>query len=41
MHRPSKGIYMKFRGEGNIVNVTYENIVIDECSGWAIWIGPA
>lgn len=37
-----KGIYMKKDGEGGLVsNVLYENILIDEPSQWAIWIGPA
>ena len=41
MHNTYKGIYMKFRGEGTIEDVTYENIVIDNPSQWPIWIGPA
>jgi len=41
MHRPVNGIYLKFRGNGSITDVLYENIVIDEPSRWPIWIGPA
>jgi len=42
MHNTYKGIYMKFRGgNGLIQDVLYENIVIDNPSQWAIWIGPA
>jgi polygalacturonase len=41
MHHTYKGIYMKFRGDGLIADVTYENIVIDAPEQWAIWIGPA
>ena len=41
MHRPVKGIYMKFRGNGLVEDVTFENIVIDEPEQTAIWIGPA
>jgi hypothetical protein len=44
MHHTYKGIYMKFRGgdnPGSISDVLYENIVIDEPTQWAIWIGPA
>jgi len=41
MHKPVNGIYMKFRDSGNISDVLYENIVIDEPSRWGIWIGPA
>jgi len=41
MHNTYKGIYTKFRGDGLIADVTYENIVIDNPSQWAIWIGPA
>eukprot|EP00947_MAST-08B_sp_MAST-8B-sp1_P003770 g3770.t1 len=36
-----KGIYMKFRGNGNISDVLYENIVMDEPEQYAVWIGPA
>ena len=32
---------MKFRGNGLIEDVTYENIVMDNPSQWPIWIGPA
>lgn len=41
MEKTYKGIYIKFRGEGRISNVLYENIVINEPSQWAVWIGPA
>merc|ERR1712188_758 len=42
MHNTYKGIYTKFRGDGgSIADVTYENIVIENPSQWAIWIGPA
>merc|ERR1712196_771 len=42
MHNTYKGIYTKFRGDGgSITDVTYENIVIENPSQWAIWIGPA
>ena len=41
MHRTDKGIYMKFRGAGLVADVTYENIVIEEPTGYAIWVGPA
>jgi hypothetical protein len=41
MHKTVKGIYMKFRGSGNISDVLYENIVMDEPEQWPIWIGPA
>jgi len=42
MHKPVKGIYMKFRDDaGTIEDVTYENILIDEPGQTAIWIGPA
>lgn len=41
MHRPVNGIYMKFRDAGSIVDVLYENIIIDEPERWGIWIGPA
>ena len=41
MVRTVKGIYMKFRGDGNISDVLYENIVMDEPEQYAIWIGPA
>lgn len=41
MHHTKKGIYLKFRGAGNVSDVLYENIVIDEPEQWAIWIGPA
>jgi len=42
MHNTYKGIYTKFRGgNGLIQDVLYENIVVDNPSQWAIWIGPA
>lgn len=41
MHHTYKGIYMKFRGNGLISNVVYENIVMDEPEQYAIWVGPA
>lgn len=44
MHHTYKGIYMKFRDSdqpGVIEDILYENIVIDEPSQWAIWMGPA
>ncbi|CAK0886840.1 unnamed protein product, partial [Prorocentrum cordatum] len=41
MHHSGKGIYVKFRGNGRIEDVTYENIVMDAPERWAIWIGPA
>eukprot|EP01126_Amoeba_proteus_P053927 TRINITY_DN6600_c0_g1_i1.p1 TRINITY_DN6600_c0_g1~~TRINITY_DN6600_c0_g1_i1.p1 ORF type:complete len:234 (-),score=45.02 TRINITY_DN6600_c0_g1_i1:51-752(-) len=37
-----KGIYIKFRADGgNISDVLYENIVMDQPEQWPIWIGPA
>eukprot|EP00500_Bicosoecida_sp_ms1_P000277 CAMPEP_0203812228 /NCGR_PEP_ID=MMETSP0115-20131106/4032_1 /ASSEMBLY_ACC=CAM_ASM_000227 /TAXON_ID=33651 /ORGANISM="Bicosoecid sp, Strain ms1" /LENGTH=560 /DNA_ID=CAMNT_0050721069 /DNA_START=73 /DNA_END=1752 /DNA_ORIENTATION=- len=36
-----KGVYLKFRGNGVISNVLFENIVIDEPTQYPIWIGPA
>jgi len=41
MHHTMKGIYMKFRGQGSVSDVLYENIVMDEPEQWAIWIGGA
>jgi hypothetical protein len=44
MHNTYKGIYMKFRNSddnGYIQNVVYEDIVINNPSQWAIFIGPA
>jgi len=41
MKATEKGIYMKFRGDGIIEDVLYENIVIDEPESYPIWIGPA
>lgn len=45
MYNTFKGIYLKSRpGQdghtGEITNVTYENILINNASQWAIWIGP-
>eukprot|EP01087_Luapelamoeba_hula_P012826 TRINITY_DN3621_c0_g1_i1.p1 TRINITY_DN3621_c0_g1~~TRINITY_DN3621_c0_g1_i1.p1 ORF type:complete len:437 (-),score=46.54 TRINITY_DN3621_c0_g1_i1:15-1325(-) len=36
-----KGIYLKFRGNGLIEDVLYQNITILQPEQWAIWIGPA
>lgn len=44
MHNSMKGIYMKFRAMDRpalVEDITYENIVMDEPSQYAIWIGPA
>jgi len=42
MHKTVKGIYLKFRsGPASIEDVTIENVVMDEPSQYAIWIGPA
>ena len=47
MHRPYKGIYIKFNGNarrynpGRIQDVVYENILIENPIQWGIWIGPA
>ncbi len=41
MRHTYKGIYMKFRGNGVVSNVLYENIVMDEPEQYPIWIGPA
>lgn len=41
MHKTSKGIYMKFLGDGLIEDITYENIAMEEPEGFGIWIGPA
>jgi len=41
MHHTFKGIYLKFRGNGNIQDVLYEDIVMEAPEQWAIWIGPA
>jgi hypothetical protein len=53
LHKSVKGIYTKFRepgrqweiidrhAKGSISNVRYENIIMEEPSQWAIWIGPA
>ena len=45
MYNTFKGIYLKSRpgkpGEtGEITDVTYENILINNASQWSIWIGP-
>ncbi|CAF3503781.1 unnamed protein product [Rotaria sp. Silwood1] len=45
MYNTFKGIYLKSRpGQvghtGEITNVTYENILINNASQWSIWIGP-
>jgi polygalacturonase len=41
MYHTYKGIYMKFRGNGIISNVLYENIVMESPEQYPIWIGPA
>ena len=41
MHNTFKGVYMKFRDAGNITDVLYENILIENPNQWGIWIGPA
>lgn len=46
MRKTVKGIYLKFNGnakknEAVIQDVLYEDIIIDEPSQYAIWIGPA
>lgn len=41
MHNTYKGIYTKFRGDGLIRDVLYEDIVMDAPEQWAIWVGPA
>ena len=41
MHRTYKGIYLKFRGNGLVADVLYENITMFEPEQWPIWIGPA
>lgn len=39
---PYKGIYLKFRSDGGLVeDVTYANVVLDAPQQWPIWIGPA
>merc|ERR1712107_202772 len=44
MYKTVKGIYMKF-GElsraATVSDVLYENIIIDEPTQYAVWIGPA
>ncbi|CAF0775861.1 unnamed protein product [Adineta ricciae] len=45
MYNTFKGIYLKSRPglpghTGEITNVTYENILINNASQWSIWIGP-
>ena len=39
LHGRYKGIYMKFRGNGRIEDVLYENIVMDAPEQYGIWIG--
>ena len=41
MHNTVKGVYLKFRGNGNISNVLFENVTMQSPSQWAVWIGPA
>tara|TARA_B110000091_G_C13754831_1_gene449404 strand:+ start:60 stop:1445 length:1386 start_codon:yes stop_codon:yes gene_type:complete len=41
MYHTYKGIYMKFRGNGIVSNVLYENIFMDAPEQYPIWIGPA
>lgn len=36
-----KGIYMKFRGDGLVEDVLYQNITIVRPEQWGVWIGPA
>ncbi|CAF4413251.1 unnamed protein product, partial [Adineta steineri] len=45
MYNTFKGIYLKSRPgalghTGEITNVTYQNILINNASQWSIWIGP-
>eukprot|EP00759_Apiculatamorpha_spiralis_P020741 PhF_6_TR26055/c2_g1_i6/m.36708 len=43
LHNTFKGIYLKSRpesGTGEITDVLYENITIQNSSQWAFWIGP-
>ena len=45
MYNTFKGIYLKSRpgqmgDTGEITNVTYENVLINNASQWSIWIGP-
>ena len=44
MHNTFKGIYLKSRpsgsGTGEISNILYEDIVIENAEQWAFWIGP-
>jgi hypothetical protein len=52
LHRPVKGIYMKFARpnawwvkrnltRGVVENIVYQNITMESPSQWPIWIGPA
>merc|ERR1712226_1717941 len=43
IHMPHtvKGVYMKFRGNGLVEDVLYEDIVMDAPEQFAVWIGPA
>jgi Glycosyl hydrolases family 28 len=42
MHHTYKGIYLKFRENGGVIeDVLYENIFMEKPEQWAIWIGPA
>jgi len=41
MKETHKGIYMKFRSNGHISDILYENIYMERPIQWAIWIGPA
>lgn len=42
--KPFKGIYVKtnpgYEGSGEIKNISYQNIVLNESIWWAIYIGP-
>ena len=39
---PFKGIYLKFRSDGGVVeDVTFENVKLQSPEQWPIWIGPA
>jgi len=45
MYNTFKGIYLKSRpgdegDTGEITDILYENIQINNASQWAIWIGP-
>jgi polygalacturonase len=51
LHRPVKGIYLKFARLGNwfhkrnltglVENILYQNITMEGVLQWPIWIGPA